>query len=111
MLIRDPSKLVASAVIKSPGVTEMEAARYAGNHSLPEEVIKEIARRREWTKQYPVKLTLVFNPKTPIAEASRFLPMLHERHLRQLARSKGVPSALVAQAKKLMMSRGGKNDK
>lgn len=110
-LIRDPSKLVATAVVKSPGMTDIEAARFAGNHSLPEEVIKEIARRRDWTKGYTIKLTLVMNPKTPIAEASRFLPMLHERHLRQVSRSKGIPSALAAQARKLVMQRGGKGDK
>jgi hypothetical protein len=110
-LIRDPLKLVASAAIKAPGVTDMEAAKYASNHSLCDDVIHYIASRRDWTKLYGIKVSLVQNPKTPIPAAIRFMQHLREKDLRQVARSKGVPSAINAQAKKLLMARqriGGK---
>jgi hypothetical protein len=105
--IRDPIKLVAVAAIKSPGVTEVEAARYAGATSLPEEVIRYIASRREWTRLYSIKLSLTMNPKTPIPDASRMMPYLREKDLAKVAKSKGVSSAVVAQARKLIMQRGG----
>lgn len=107
-LIRDANKLVASAAIKAPGVTDIEAAKYAGNHSLSDDVIKYIAGRREWTKNYGTKLSLVLNPKTPIADAMRFLPHLRERDMRSVARSKGIASAVATQAKKFLTTRGAK---
>jgi len=107
ILIRDPIKLVSVAAIKSPGVTDIEAARYAGNQTLAEEVIRYIASKREWTKMYGVKVSLCRNPKTPIPDAMKLLPFLREKDLGLLAKSKGVPSAVVAQARKLMMNRRG----
>ena len=106
-LIRDPLKLVAMAAIKSPGVTEIEAARYARNQTLADDVIRYIAQKREWTKLYGIKISLCKNPKTPIPDAAKFLPFLREKDLVLLSKSKGVPSALVAQCRKLLMARGG----
>ncbi|MGN6108327.1 MAG: hypothetical protein ACTHU0_24690 [Kofleriaceae bacterium] len=109
-LIRDPVKLVAMAAIKAPGVTDIEAARYAGNRNLAEDVIRYIANRRDWTKAYGVKVSLCRNPKTPIPDATRLIPFLRERDVQNLIKSKGVASALVAQARKLMLQRrGGKS--
>lgn len=106
-LVRDPIRLVAVAAIKSPGVTEIEAARYASNSSLAEDVIRYIAQKREWTKLYGIKVSLCRNPKTPMQEAARMLPFLRDKDLINLTKSKGVPSALAANARKLMMQRRG----
>ena len=104
-LIRDPLRLVAMAAIKSPGVTEFEAARYASNQNMAEDVIRYIASKREWTKLYGIKYSLCRNPKTPVTEAMRILPFLRERDLTNLSKSKGVSQSVVAQAKKLLMQR------
>nr|HEX4312452.1 hypothetical protein [Kofleriaceae bacterium] len=104
-LIRDPSRNVALAAIKAPGVTDIEAARYASNQTLPEDVIRYIANRREWTKLYGIKVALCRNAKTPIPDSTRLISFLRDRDLNNLSKSKGVPSALVAQAKKLLMNR------
>jgi hypothetical protein len=106
--IRDPLRMVAMAAIKAPGVTDIEAARYAGNQALAEDVIRYIAANRNWTKLYAVKVSLCRNPKAPIAETTRFLPFLRPKDLVQLSKSRGVPSALVAQARKLLMQRSTK---
>jgi len=105
--IRDPIRIVAMAAIKSPAITEFEAKSYAGNQTLAEDVIRYIASRREWTKNIQVKKALCRNPKTPINDAAKLLPFLLERDLQALARSKGVPSAVAAQARKLIMQRKG----
>ena len=76
MAIRDPVKIVSLAAIKSPGLSDMEAAVYARNQALAEEIIRYIASRREWTKMYAVKVSLCRNPKTPIAESAKLLPFL-----------------------------------
>ena len=106
--IRDPLRMVAMAAIKAPGVTDIEAARYAGNQALPEDVIRYIAANRNWTKLYAVKVSLCRNPKAPIAETTRFLPFLRQKDLTNLSKSKSVPSAVAAQARKLIMQRSAK---
>ncbi|HUS67762.1 MAG TPA: hypothetical protein VMZ28_24675, partial [Kofleriaceae bacterium] len=107
ILIRDPKKIVAMSAVKSPGVTDSEVVKWAGLSSLPEEVIGYIANQREWTKLYSIKLSLVNNPKCPTGLAMRLLPHLREKDVEALARSRGIPSALQAQARKLVMQRQG----
>jgi len=105
MLIRDPMKMVAVAAIQAQGVTDIEAARYAGNPGLCDDVIRYIASRREWTRLYGVKVSLIMNPKTPLPEVARMLPHLRDKDLRNVAKSKGIPSAVAAQARKLISQR------
>ncbi len=105
-LLRSRKSAVSMSAISSPKVTEADAAKYAGNLSLGEDVIRYIARRREWTKNYTVKTALVNNPKCPLPNAMKLLPFFRERELKNLARSKNIPSALRAQARKLMAQRG-----
>lgn len=104
-LVRDPLRIVALAAIKSPRITDMEAAKYAGNSSLSEDVIHYIANRREWTRLYGIKLSLVQNPKTSVQAAMRLMPHLREKDLNTIARSKNVPTAIAAQARKLVLAR------
>lgn len=111
VLIRDTKKMVALAAIKAPGVTENDAAKYAGNTALVEDVIAYIASRREWVKQYSVKLALVGNPKCPLPVAMRLMTHLREKDVRVIARSKGVSSALAAQARKLLSQRSSRSGK
>jgi hypothetical protein len=111
LAIRDPVKIVSIAAVKSPGLSDMEAAVYARNQALSEEVIRYIAGRREWTKMYAVKVSLCRNPKTPIAESTKLLPFLREKDLVSISKSRGVSSAVVAQARKLMSQRRGGDKK
>lgn len=104
-LIKDPIRVVAMAVIKSPAISPVEATRFAGNHGLNEEVIEYIAKRPAWTKDYKCKLALCHNPRTPPQTAAKLLPFLNDRDLKTLASSHGISSALVAQAKRLVLQR------
>ena len=106
LLVRDPIKMVAMSAIKAPGVTDVEASRYAANPGLCEDVIRYIGTRGDWTKNYGVKMALIMNPKTALSESMRLLPFLRERDLKAVQRSKNVPSALVAQSRNLTKNRG-----
>jgi len=106
--IRSPIRMIAAAAVKAPGVTQIEIVRWAGNPNLVEDVARYIAGQREYTKMYGVKVSLCRNPKAPISEVMRFMPFLREKDLKNLARSRGVPAAIVAQARKLTMQRSGK---
>jgi hypothetical protein len=104
-LLRDSNRLVAMAAIRSPGITDAEVVRAAGNRAVSEDVIRYIANNKDHVKLYPVKVSLVGNPKCPLALSMRLLAFLHAEDLKTLARSKNVPSALATAARKLSATR------
>ena len=106
VLIRDSNKLVAMSVLRSPAIRDSEVIRYSQARSLPEEALRYIASKRDWTKNYQVKLNLVKNPRTPIHDALRFLQHLRPHDARGLERSRDVPQAIAAAAKNLRQKRG-----
>lgn len=93
-LIRDSNKLVSMAVIKSPGMSDMEVEEYSKSRQLPEDVIRYICARKDWVKNYRVKVNLVNNPKTPVTTSMGLLSHLRDGDLRALARSKNIPQAV-----------------
>jgi hypothetical protein len=108
VLVRDSNRLVAMAVIRSPQITDMEIQLFAGSTNVCDDVIRYIANNRECSKNYNVKLSLVGNPKCPVGISLRFLSYLHQEDLRNVSRSKNIPGALAAAAKKLLQQREGR---
>ena len=94
LLVRDPNRLVSVAVAKSPLMRESEAARISASRAVGEDVLREIAKNREFTRNYQIKWNLINNPRTPFTFASRLIPHLRESDLRKLAKSKNVPGAV-----------------
>jgi hypothetical protein len=94
VLIRDPNKLVALAVLSSPKMTEMEIESIARMGSVSEDVLRTIAQARAWTKSYTVVLALVKNAKTPLAFSMHLLNRLTEKDLKQLSTNRNVPETL-----------------
>ncbi len=107
VLIRDKNKQVSMACIRSPGVSDSEALKYATNRSLDDDIIRYIANQKSWTRLPGIRVALCNNPKTPMPIAIRMLPMLNIRDLKNMARSKGIPSALAKAAKQTAQARGG----
>jgi hypothetical protein len=101
ILIRDANPIVALAVLNNNAFNEQEIESVAGNRSVVEEVLGEIARRREWIGQYRVALALVKNPRTPLALSVRLVSRLAVRDLRLLARDRNVPDAVRSTAGRL----------
>ena len=67
ILIRDPNRMVASAVLSCPKVNDAEVEAFAKMGNVSEEILRTIAKSRAWTKSYTVVLALVKNSKTPVA--------------------------------------------
>lgn len=102
ILIRDSNKLVAVAVIRSPGLTDGEVLLQAGNKTAQDDVLRVIYGDREWTKKYQVKLALVKNPKVPQAIGMKLMSTLRESDIKTLARDKNVPNIIQMMAKKMI---------
>lgn len=107
MFFRDVNRLVAMAAIKNPLVTEDEIARATSSRSLNDEVLGYIARNRDWTRSYTIKLNLCTNPRTPMMYVMQLISHLRESDLKKLASSKNIPGAVQTAARN-QLSRKGK---
>lgn len=101
ILIRDPNPVVALALLANNSFNEQEVEAIAANRSVVDEVLAEIARRRDWIGQYRVALALVKNPRTPLALSVRLVSRLAVRDLRLLSRDRNVPDAVRSTAGRL----------
>jgi len=102
ILLRDPNKLVQLAVVQSPRITDGEIAKIANSRTSPHEVLQHIYNNRLLLKNYTIKVSLVNNPKVPVAVAMRFLSLLRQSELKSLSKNRNVSNALQTQAKKLL---------
>lgn len=101
ILIRDSNKLVAAAVVKSGRMSDGEALAAASNRNLADDVIREVATNREWTRKYPFQVALCNNPKTPASVSMAFIRNLNRRDLQALTRNRNIPSAISQAAVRL----------
>ena len=101
ILVRDSNSLVALSVIANNPLSDQEVEQIARNRSVCEEVLVAIGRRREFMRKYPIVLALVANPRTPIANALKMLPMLGLRDLRNLAKDKNISEVVRRGANRL----------
>ncbi|MCD6188357.1 MAG: hypothetical protein J7K09_09355 [Desulfuromusa sp.] len=105
LLIRESNKLVNTAVLKNPRVSEGEVLAVAKNRSASEELIRIVLLNRDWIKLYEMKKALAVHPRTPLQKAVRFMTFLSEKDLRELAKSRDVGQAIVNNAKRMVMAK------
>jgi hypothetical protein len=101
MLIRDRNRAVWAAVLASPQMNEADAESIVQMRNVAPDVLREVGKKREWTKRYKVAHELVKNPKTPPEVSSQLLPRLAMRDLKSLTKDKNVPEMIRRQADKL----------
>jgi hypothetical protein len=109
ILIRDPNRMISTAVLSSPKVTEQEAAGFARMASVSEDVLRAIGNNRAWMKNYAVVLGLTRNPKTPLAMSLNLLGRLQDRDVAAVSVDRNVPEPLrIAARKKVLASSGSR---
>lgn len=101
ILIRDPVSQIALAVMTNNGIPDTEAEQIARNRAVCEEVLAEIATRREWIAKYPIIKALVQNPRTPVVYSMRLVSRLSVRDLRDMGRDRNVPDVVRSTALRL----------
>lgn len=103
VLIRDPSKMVAVAVVSSPKLTEPEVEAFARMTTVNEEVLRIIGANKVWTRNYAVALALARNPKSPLSIAMQMAPRLTERDMKQIASDRNVPEPVRLVVRKFLI--------
>lgn len=105
VLVRERNKLVASAAMRNPRMTESEVESIAGMRNVDEEVLRIIAMKRDWMSKYNIVLTLCRNPKAPLALVVPLINRLTLRDLKGLKDDKGVPEVVRVTARKFYLAK------
>jgi regulator of extracellular matrix RemA (YlzA/DUF370 family) len=107
ILIRDSNKVVATAVINNPRVTDQEVENIAAMRTVADEVLRLIAINRAWARSYTIIHNLVRNPRTPVPTVVSTLPRIRSKDLQNLSQNRNVSEAVRRQALRLVQVREG----
>ena len=110
VLVRDPNRLVSSAVLGSPRMTDGEVEGFAGMKNVSDEVLRTIGNNREWTKRYGVVANLVKNPRTPLATSLGLVRRLNPRDMKSVAVDRNVPEVIRREAQKFIQAQQPKTE-
>lgn len=102
ILIRDPNRVVAAAVLSSPKLSETEIENFSRMQNVSEDVLRVIGTHRAWTRSYTVVAALVKNARTPTTVSLALLPRLQERDVKALAVDRNIPESVRLAARKYL---------
>jgi hypothetical protein len=108
ILVRDHNKLVCSAVMRNPRMSELEVESIASMRNIAEEVLRLIAMKRDWVSKYNIAVTLARNPKCPVGVVLPLINRLTLRDLKGLKDDKGVSETVRSLARKVYLQRSHK---
>ena len=111
VLIRDPNRIVATAVLGSPRLTDAEVEAIAAMRNVQDEILRIVGTHREWTKRYSVISSLVKNPRTPLAVSLNLVARMNPRDLRALTVDRNVSEVVRRQAQRFVRQGPGGHDR
>lgn len=102
ILIRDPNRIVSTAVLGSPRLSDPEIESFAAMKNISGEVLRHIGTNKDYVKRYNVVSNLVRNPRTPLAIAIGMVSRLNPRDLKSISVDRNVPEVIRRQALKFV---------
>jgi hypothetical protein len=108
LLVRDRNKLICSAVMRNPRISEQEVEAIAGMRNVDDEVLRILGTRRQWMSKYNIVSALIRNPKAPVGVVLPFINRLTLRDLKGLKDDRGVQQVVREMARKAYLSRNKK---
>jgi hypothetical protein len=110
ILVRDPNKLVARAVLQSPKISDHEVENIASLKDVNDEVLRRVVLTRKFMKSYAVIRALLNNPRTPIDVGLPLVRHINDRDLKWLAVNRNVSDVIRATADKLIKQKQEANN-
>jgi len=101
ILVRDANRIVATAVMHNPRLTDHEVENIAAMRTVAEEVLRIIGSNRAWARSYPIIHNLARNPRTPMATAVHILSRIRTKDLKSITMNRNVSEAVRRQAYRL----------
>ncbi len=108
ILIRDPNRIIAQAVVQNSRITSQEVEKIASMRSAPEEVLRLIATNRTWARNYTIMYNIARNPRAPIGNVMSILTRLQLKDLQAMSKNKNISDAVRRQALRLFSARKGR---
>ena len=108
VLVRDPNKVIAVAVLSIPKLNASEVEAYARMGSVQEEVLRIIGTSRQWIRHYAIVAALVGNPKTPLAIGMPLVSRLSARDLKVVERDRNVSDGVRIAARRRLQTEAGR---
>jgi hypothetical protein len=105
ILVRDTSKIVSSAVLRNPRLTEEDVEAISRTRNISGEILRQIGQSREWNKHHSVVVALVYNPRTPPGVSTNFISRLRNQELKKLQTNHDVPELIRRMAKRTLVTR------
>jgi hypothetical protein len=105
LLVRDGAKVVAQAVLESPKLSDSEAELFSSMKNVQEVVLRGLAGKRKFARNYRIQRNLAFNPKCPIDVALHLCSNLILGDLKALSTNKEVPETVKKQALRLFVQK------
>lgn len=105
ILVRERNKMVCSAAMRNPRMTETEVEAVATMRNVEEEVLRVIGMRRDWMTKYNIASALVRNPRAPVGVVLPIINRLTLRDLKGLKDDKNVSEVVRSAARKLYQAR------
>jgi len=105
LLLRDSSKEVVMTVLENPKISDSEIEILAKQKATPDEILRTIAKNREWLKNYSIMHALVTNPKTPTGIALQLVTRLRYKDLQMLEKNRNISEAVRSVIKKTMVTK------
>jgi hypothetical protein len=101
-LITDPDEPVIRTILGNPRLTEAEVLKVSSSHRTPPSILATIAYNQRWICRYKVKLSLVYNPNTPLRVSMGLLPLLLRQDLAEIVQDPVLPLAVREKATRLL---------
>ncbi len=102
LLIKHRNKTIHPFIIQNPGLTLDEIEQFARMPGVNPDVLRSIAKHKDWARSTSVMRNLVKNPKTPMKEALMLLSKLPKSDIRAMAKSSNVRTAIQTAARKII---------
>lgn len=105
ILIKDSNRQIAGSVLKNPRIKEDEVLKITATKGTSDELLRIVARNKEWLKNYHIKNALVTNPRTPLRISMKLITQLKDKDLLSMSNSKNISAALASSARRTLQIR------
>ncbi|NOY86460.1 MAG: hypothetical protein GXP52_04070 [Deltaproteobacteria bacterium] len=102
LLLKDTNREIYMSVLENPGLKESEVEMMTKNTATNTDILRTIAKNREWVANRNIMKNLVYNPKTPVELSVRFLNRMKPKDLEVIAKSRNLPMVVRTTAERLV---------
>jgi hypothetical protein len=89
--LHDTSPNVVRSLLRNMHLSEDDVLVIATRKNLPSDILEAIAKDKRWVENYPIRLALARNPKTPLSVSLSISRYLRLFDLAEISRSRFLP--------------------